>query len=62
MQAIVDVIEHEAPTCFGNCTQVAEFLVWSDETNLDGEGADVDPIEACRSHLPDACMAKMTGA
>lgn len=61
MQAIVDVIEHGAPTCFCNCTQVAEFLVWSDETNLDGEGSDVDPIEACRSHLPDACMAKMAG-
>lgn len=60
MQAIVDVIQCGAPSCFRNCTQAAQSLVWSDQTNV--EGADLDPIDACRSHLPDACMPKMTGA
>ncbi|WP_329242836.1 hypothetical protein OG417_44825 [Actinoallomurus sp. NBC_01490] len=62
MQAIVDAVLHAAPSCFRKCAHTARFTVWSDQTNLDGEASDMDPITACGPHLPDACVIKMTGA
>lgn len=59
MQAIVDLIKQRTPTCFRHCDTVAQFIIWADRANDDGEHDDIEPLVACETHLADACTIKI---